>query len=73
MASDGRTQLEKLMKLHPSQIDYNLLAKIHEDTVRGEIVDGITEDNAANKDFLFDILDDPFNIFNLNLNVNENV
>ena len=73
MASDGRTQLEELMKLHPSQIDYNLLAKIHEDTVREEVMDDITEEDAANKDFLFDILDDPLDIFNLNLDVNGNV
>ena len=65
MASDGRTQLEELMKLHPSQIDYNLLEKIHENTVREEVMDDITEENAGNEDFLFDILDDPLDIFNL--------
>ena len=48
MASDGRTQLEELMKLYPSQIDYHLLAKIHEDTVREEVMDDITEEDAAN-------------------------
>ena len=36
-------------------------------------MDDITEENAANEDFLFDILDDPLNIFNLNLHVNGNV
>ena len=73
MVSDGRTQLEELMKLHPSQIDNNLLAKIHEDTVREEVMDDINDEDGGNQDFLFDILDDPFDIFNLNLDVNGKV
>ena len=60
-------------RIHPSWIDYNLLAKIHEDTVREEVMDDKTEENAGNEDFLFDILDDPFDIFNLNLDVNGKV
>ena len=73
MVSDGRTQLEELMKLHPSWINHNLLAKIHEDTVREKAMDDLTEKDAANSDFLFNILDDPLTIFNLNLDVNGNV
>ena len=48
MASDGRTQLEEVMKLHSSRIDYNLQAKIHEGTVREKVMDDITEEDAGN-------------------------
>ena len=48
VASDGRTQLEEVMKLHSSRIDYNLQAKIHEGTVREKVMDDITEEDAGN-------------------------
>ena len=36
-------------------------------------MDDINDEDGGNQDFLFDILDDPFDIFNLNLDVNGNV
>ena len=35
-------------------------------------MDDMNEDDDANEAFLLDILDDPLNIFNLNLDVNGN-
>ena len=36
-------------------------------------MDDINDEDGGNQDFLFDILDDPLNIFNLNLDVNGKV